>query len=810
LLQTHCAGNGNDFYFRFSLNLNVLTTEKHSVDLRSVFTSLPGSNVLVLPDAPRFTILAASDEYLYATNRTKEELVGKGLFEAFPNNPSDPNKTSENTVRASLEFALRHKEPHYLPIQRYDIPMQNGFEIRFWSASNRPVMAANGEVSYLIHTVEDVTERIRMEERENQIKSMEKAHRIFLNAPVIIGIVRGDDYVIELANDRLLEVWGRTKEVIGKPLLQAIPELKEQGFIELLDQVRKTGQPFYGNEIPIKLVRNGKEELLYFDFVYKPHYEEEDGDVASAVVSVGHDVTEKILARRKVQENEEKYRSLFETMDQGFCILEMMYDNHGKPYDYRFLEVNPVFAKQTGLDNAAGRTVKELIPGIEDHWIERYARVAETGESTRFTQESVVMGRWFDAYAFRIGGENNRRVAILFTDISERRSAEMALRASEERLQKTISIETVGVIYFDLDGIIHDGNAAFARMSGYSLEEIRTTGIRWDKLTPPEFMEVTMRSREELLTKGQNTPYEKQYIRPDGSRWWGLFAGKKLSDKECVEFVLDITETKEIEHRLEEKVKERTRDLEKLNEELLRTNANLEEFTYAASHDLKEPVRKIHVFSDRLKHSLAPKITETERNFFDRIELASRRMSSLIDDLLTYSEVGHHTRFAGEVDMNHIIKQVIHDLDLEIEQKGAMIEVDGLFTVPGHHRQLLQAFQNLLANALKYSKPDVPPVIRIRCNRMKGSDAKIQLTSEDTEREFYQISVVDNGIGFPQEDAERIFNVFTRLHGKAEYKGTGIGLSIVRRVVQNHHGYIWAESKPNEGATFFILLPVSR
>jgi PAS domain S-box-containing protein len=802
--------NGNDFYFRFTLNLIVLTTEKHSVDLRLVFTSLPGSNVLLVPDAPKFTILAVSDDYLYATRRTKEELIGKGLFDAFPNNPDDPNKTSENTVRASLEYAMHHKEPHYLPIQRYDIPTTDGYEIRYWLASNRPVMAANGEISYLIHTVEDVTDRTRIEEREARVKNMEKAYRVFVNAPVIIGIVRGDEYVIELANEGLLEVWGRTKEVIGKPLLQAIPELKEQGFIALLDQVRKTGEPFHGNEIPIQLVRNGRLETLYFDFVYKPHYEDEDEDVASAVIAVGHDVTEKILARKKVQESEEKYRSIFETMDQGFCILEILNDDNGVPYDYRFVEVNPVFAKQTGLNDATGKTIKELVPNIEHHWIERYARVAQTGEAIRFTQESAVMGKWFDAYAFRIGEENNPRVALLFTDISEHRNAELALRASEERLQKTVSIETVGVIYFDLDGVIHDGNAAFARMSGYTLEEIRTNGIRWDVLTPPEFMEVTMHSREELLTKGQNTPYEKQYIRPDGSRWWGLFAGKRLSDNECVEFVVDITETKEIEHRLEEKVKERTRDLEKLNEELMRTNANLEEFTYAASHDLKEPVRKIHVFSDRLKHSLLSKMTETEKNFFERIELASKRMSGLIDDLLTYSEVGHQTRFAEDVDMNQVIKQVIHDLDLEIEQKNAMIEVDQLFAVPGHHRQLLQAFQNLLSNALKYSRQDVAPVIRIRCNRVKGSEAKIPLTTEDFEREFYQISVSDNGIGFPQEDAERIFNVFTRLHGKTEYKGTGIGLSIVRRVIQNHHGFIWAESKPNEGATFHILLPVSR
>ncbi|HYH16830.1 MAG TPA: PAS domain S-box protein [Flavisolibacter sp.] len=399
-------------------------------------------------------------------------------------------------------------------------------------------------------------------------------------------------------------------------------------------------------------------------------------------------------------------------------------------------------------------------------------------------------------------------------DITEHKQAEQALRQSEERLQKALSIETVGVIYFDLDGVIHDANSAFEKMSGYSLEAIRSGSIRWDKVTPPEFMEVTLKSKEEFLTKGQNAPYEKQYIRPDGSRFWGLFAGKRLSDKECVEFVVDITKTKEAEEELERKVEERTIELAHANEaltksnhELTRLNKNLEEFAYAASHDLKEPTRKIHVFSERLKDSLGERMTESEKKYFERMELASKRMSTLIDDLLLYSEVSQRSSLEEQVDMNFIIDCVVSDLDLQIEQKGATIEVDKLFTIKGHRRQLQQAFQNLISNALKYSKPDTPPVINISCNQVKGINTGIALSTEELATDFYQLTVSDNGIGFEQKDAERIFNVFTRLHGMAEYKGTGVGLSIVRKVIENHCGYIWAEGQPGEGATFKILLP---
>ena len=183
-------------------------------------------------------------------------------------------------------------------------------------------------------------------------------------------------------------------------------------------------------------------------------------------------------------------------------------------------------------------------------------------------------------------------------------------------------------------------------------------------------------------------------------------------------------------------------------------------------------------------------------------------MTTLIDDLLTYSEISQKATLEQEVDLNFIIDCVFSDLDLEVEQKEATVQVSKLFTIKGHRRQLQQAFQNLISNALKYSKPDVPPVITIGCSKVKGGDTGLHLTVDAQTKDFYQVTVKDNGIGFEQADADRIFNVFTRLHGMAEYKGTGVGLSIVRKVVENHKGFIWAESQPGEGAIFKILLPV--
>lgn len=522
------------------------------MDLKSLFTNLPGSNVLVLPDAPKFTIVAVSNDYLLATGRTIQQLMGKGLFEAFPNNPQDPEQVSEKTVRASLEYALRHKESHQLPIQRYDVTTPDGrFEERFWSASNKPILNDNGEVIYLIHTASDVTEKLLEAQKQESLKGIQKAYNLFMGAPVIIGILKGDDYIIELANEGLLEVWDRKSDVVGQPLLKAIPELAEQGLIQLLDEVRTSGEPFYAYEFPITLRRNGKPEILYFDFVYKPLYED-GAQKASGIVSVGHDVTAQVLARRKEEESERKYRTLFESMNQGFCVIEILFDAVHKPVDYRFLEVNPVFESQTGLKDAVGKRVLELVPHIESQFIMLYGNVALTGKPIRFIEESKAMQRWFEVNAFPTGEAQSHKVAILFTDVTERKKAEALLHQSKERLQKVLSIETVGVIYFDLDGSISDSNTAFQRMSGYGAADFRNGKVRWDKMTPPEFMEVTLKSRQEYIERGQNTPYEKQYIRPDGSRWWGLFAGKQLSEREYVEFVVDITASKNAAYALQE------------------------------------------------------------------------------------------------------------------------------------------------------------------------------------------------------------------------------------------------------------------
>jgi signal transduction histidine kinase len=215
-------------------------------------------------------------------------------------------------------------------------------------------------------------------------------------------------------------------------------------------------------------------------------------------------------------------------------------------------------------------------------------------------------------------------------------------------------------------------------------------------------------------------------------------------------------------------------------------------------------MRKIQIFSDRLKERLANKLEADDQHYFSRIIQATQRMNILIDDLLLYSHVSSGAVLEEQINLNDKVKLVLEDLEVEIAEKKASVTVDPLPTIRGHRRQLQQLFQNLIGNAIKYAKPGIPPQVHISSRPVQPGETGFPIPID---KAYHLIEVSDNGIGFSQEDAIRIFHVFTRLHGMAEYKGTGVGLSIAQKVVENHGGAIWAEGIPDAGARFKVLLP---
>jgi two-component system CheB/CheR fusion protein len=268
----------------------------------------------------------------------------------------------------------------------------------------------------------------------------------------------------------------------------------------------------------------------------------------------------------------------------------------------------------------------------------------------------------------------------------------------------------------------------------------------------------------------------------------------------------DITERKQSADLIAQGYKDLKSTSEKLTEintQLERSNFDLMQFASVASHDLKEPLRKIQAFGNILQTKIQDKLTDSELSYFSKMISASHRMQALIDDVLTLSKLSNGSSIKERTDLNRIIKQITDDLEIAIREKNAVINSDPLPVIDAVAGQMHQVFQNLISNALKFSNKKLP-TITISQEKVKKEQAEeLGIVADD----FIYIVVMDNGIGFEDEYREKIFGIFQRLHGR-NYEGTGIGLAIARKIIENHGGFIFANGKINKGAKFHIYLPV--
>jgi signal transduction histidine kinase len=271
-------------------------------------------------------------------------------------------------------------------------------------------------------------------------------------------------------------------------------------------------------------------------------------------------------------------------------------------------------------------------------------------------------------------------------------------------------------------------------------------------------------------------------------------AGSSGNTTKLIGVTHDITQVRDHEQRLEEKVLE-----------LDRSNKELEEFAYIASHDLQEPLRKITSFSERLREKLGNEISAESETYLNRMLAATDNMRLLIDNLLEFSRTNRISEPNASVDLNKLLTEVKTDLDMKVEDSGAVIEIRKLPVIEGYPSQLKQLFNNLLSNAIKFRRPDEAPHITVSSEELTG-DQKIGMHLR-TGKTFYQITVKDSGIGFDQEFAQKIFQIFQRLHGKAEYPGSGIGLAICKKIAENHKGLIYAVGRTGSGSEFSVILP---
>lgn len=297
---------------------------------KNLFYSSTSAQLILGVDAPYFTILDVNNAYLNTTNTKRDLIIGRPVFEAFPDNPDDAS--SANVARSAYSFlqAIENKLPHTISNYRYDLPITgtNRFEERYWTTTNTPILDDAGEVMLILHTPVDVTAMVKLVEREKAnlqaLKDQRKQlYSTFMQAPVGIGIFKGPENVVEMINPQLAEIYGMPQELlVGRPVFSVLTHAKGHGFEEKMDHVRRTGQAFKGHEVAVPLVRNGLQEDVYIDLVYEP-FREEDGSI-SGVIAIAREITAQVQAKRKLEEAEERARLAVDSVGMGTFDLNLI------------------------------------------------------------------------------------------------------------------------------------------------------------------------------------------------------------------------------------------------------------------------------------------------------------------------------------------------------------------------------------------------------------------------------------------------------------------------------------------------------
>jgi len=603
-----------------------------------------------------------------------------------------------------------------------------------------------------------------------------------------------------------------------KPVFEALPDARDQGLERLMADAYHKGLTHKFDERPVELFRNGKYETTYLNFVYQP-YKDGQGNILG-ILAIANEVTEQVRTRKRIEENREELRMAMEVAELGAYRVDLVNDKAN--YSQRIMD-------WFGFD-VQGLSMKIIPTFVHEEDRQKVLDALTLSYSSKENSRHDITYRVINAkdgkirYLHSTGQtyftEDGKPYSMvgMIQDVTSQVLYQQQLEASEEELttrvgERTKELETQtnllnNILVNSNNGIsvtemIRDekGNIVDASTILANDAAIKFTGLPREvylsttaKELDPNILESTY-GKTCLQTLATGEPSFTQYFLEATGRWLELTMSK-MDDDHLIHIFTDVTPIKETQLRLEHLV-----------EDLKRSNSNLEEFAYAASHDMQEPIRKIQFFSDRLQDELRESLNERQKYLFDRLQNASDRMRTLIDDLLAYSRVSRGYFENSEVDLHQKLQLVLGDLELQVQEKNARIHTVPLPTIKGNSRQLQQMFHNILGNALKYSKNNEPARIDIFYEKVKGMEVQPEFSIEEGNRQFHLIIIRDNGIGFKQSDAERIFNVFTRLHGASEYKGTGVGLSIARKVVENHKGYIWAESEPDKGAAFKIMLP---
>lgn len=786
---------------------------------RSLFEYAPGLFLVLKPFSHE--IVAVSEAYLKATMTRREEIMGRTLFEVFPDDPNLPEATGVRNLSASLARVEHEKATDVMAVQLYPVRKPAGeeeeFEERYWSPINSPVFDHNGNLVFIIHRVEDVTDYVHLKEakwsgKENALETrtehmeadivsrsqellklneqLREVQRELLEAQRI-GNLGSWNYDYEMktlfVSEHMLHIFGiqPDKATLVSPGRFYITDPLER--VRVWDAINHDypGEGIANKEIEIKLP-DGETKTMYI------RKEITTGASKKPLKSAGIvlDITEKRISERKLLESEERFSVAFRTNPDALVISNL---TNGS-----ILDVNESFEKITGWgrEEVIGKSAVSLgIYAFADDRKKIMNKIRNNGrirnQEVRFKNragEEIIC--LLSSEQLKLSG--GKAILTIFRDVTETKRAEEALIENRKNLLEAQRLAHLGNYTYELK----DNKLEWSDEL-YEIWEVD----RNIPVPPPEelFEKIHPEDRERLNRllnekNDANNPVETEFrvLFADG-RIKYIQIITRLEYDESGDLikrsgvVIDITERKLAQMELEEILKE----LERSNKELERSNKELEQFAYVASHDLQEPLRMVSSYLKLLSKRYEDKLDNKAREYIEYAVDGAMRMDSLIKGLLSFSRITTKAKAPQQVDLNQVVSNVQKDLKASVEENDAILEVGKLPVLRADDSQMYQLFQNLITNALKFKK-DRQPVIRINARE---------------EKKHWMFSVEDNGIGIEPEFFDRIFVIFQRLHERERYPGTGLGLAICKKIVERHGGRIWVESEAGKGTTFYFTLP---